>query len=1359
MHEREPRRIRMARLQSFFLAAFLCATIASAAEDSGILFVGDRSNYVASGLHALEVPFRDVSPGDLINGDVCLFDYRVVVCGMDVRRDGLSSIKDAVRAFAETGGVVLCFRSSSGDAWLPVPAKKDRAYAVGKMLDPEHAIFNTPHEFDEATLRDVHGGSIYSGFYALGEDWRPLLSAGKQQSWDKTPSQHAGDHYGIIELELGRGRIMMCQMIPAYAWFKDAKGNSDCAGARFFENLVRYSLSSAVKREGPRQPRVRPDAYAASLADIMRTPEGQDGLRMDKSEWRFTSTGPFTGTYDRRGVYTISHGKEPSSPGNFGQVARRVTIAEDAQRVMLRVYQSDDYCGGREPKMVGDQRVSSSMNMKQGYRFRQVLIDDVVVAETDVLGRNVQPASERIGWYDISDAVKDKEEVTLALKVVDRKGTGEETFPVDCYFACIDVRTDFVRIEANKLAADGYAETDAGMALAGDAGSLSLDASVRKGQYVVAFRLLDHPYGQGSAQILVNGRSAAAVQASADDFRFWWVTTPPMSIDEGDRIALSTKRDGEERLAVSDVALIPADLCGAGSATANPETPMAKSPVFKPRPPASHERVKLSVTEPVGVARTDEIASQAVQFAFGTLRPSSQVTVTADGAKALPSQIRPFAYWPDGSIQAAVVTFPVDVKASAKADYEIHFGSQVSAPAVPAPLTVEETADRFVIDTGRLRVEIPRKSGQVVSALSVDGQAVTFPDDASWGLELETEDGRISRTDGVTATSCVLAERGPLRAVVVKTGKLADEKGELIEYRYELHFTRGSAEVRFFPRFSNMANASGVFIKRLSLDLPWQTASASVYYAPSENGKPVRVEAEGSIDIYQHLHDTLTITGDGIPADASLSRAPARMTGWTTLDGATQLKVGLRYPWQMYPKRMRVDGGLKIDLVPEPLADEDIPDVAKKPPEVPGRTIGGVGYPQAMGHPGVFRLNAGESVSHELWLSFGNNDPRPIKEQFAAGLNPLRAWVDPAYVAKTRVFCPFHPTDPQTFPRYEKAVDRAYNVFMKRRQDRKQYGMENFGDDTFEWGYGPVYTFWSNQEDDRTHGMLMQYARSGDLRWWELGEQAARHYRDVDCIVASPNRPDRLGGPIHHNNRHFVSEGWVADHTHASASTGHSWIEGLIDYWLLTGDSLAGEAAVRMGDWYVRKVDAFQFGAGGQERGQGWALTALTSIYRATGDRRYLDAAQRVQDWINDWQDPIRGVISVPISEQPSYEGGTTFMHGIVAHGVARLYEVTGDPQTLRSLRGLSEWIVTEPMGPPGRFWYKQAPSCKRSYGYNGKAMTATSYLYEFTGDDYMATVTEEIFDHISPSIRSMPFLTPTMAHMARWRKSSAPSR
>ncbi|MFV1965795.1 MAG: beta-L-arabinofuranosidase domain-containing protein [Pirellulaceae bacterium] len=1336
--------------------------MSSATEEADVLFIGAGSNHVASGLRALEVPFREVTASGLIKGDACVFDHRVLICGMDVRREGFAEIKDAVRAFAETGGVVLCFRSSNDDPWLPSPLKKDRTYTLGKRLVPEHAIFNTPHVLDEAKLRAVHGGSIYAGFYALGAGWRPLLSAGRQQSWDETPSQHEGEHFGILELELGRGRIVICQMIPAYAWFNDAKGNADCEGARLFENLVRYALSSAAEREEPRKPRVRPTPYATGLAGIMRTPSGHDGLRLDDPEWRFTGKGPFRGRCDRRGVYTISHGNTPAEAGNFGQLARRIRIAEGAERVMLRVYQSDDYCGGPEPKMVGDRRVSTSMNRKQGHRFRQVLVDDAIVVETDVLGRNVQPAVERIQWYDITELVRDKPSVTLALRVVDQKDSGDESFPTDGYFASIDVRTDFLRIPATRLVADGYLETDKGMALGGARGSLSLTPSVPPGRYVVAFRLEDHPYGQSAVEILANGDTAVAVRASADDFHFWWLTTPLLPIDQGTEIVLRTQRDGEEPMVVSDVALIPADLCKTENQPPALDRPAARSPVFKPHPPAMHDRVALEVTETAGAVRIGEVASQAVQFAFGTLRSPSWVAVTAGGKHLVPSQTRPFAFWPDGSIQAAVVTFPVDVNARAKAHYQLHFGSEVSAAEVPEPLTVEETADTFTIDTGRIRVDVPRRSGRILSALSMEGKAIAMPDGASWQLEMETEEGRVSRPNDATVTSCVLAERGPLRAIVVKTGKLADETGELIEYRYEIHFTRGSAEVRFFPRFSNVAHAEGVFVKRLSLQLPWQTDGASVYYSPSEDAEPVRVETSEPIELYQHLHDTLTISGDGVPGKANLSRAPGRLTGWTVLDGAVPLKVALRYAWQMYPKRMRVDDGLTIDLVPPPRTDEDVPDVAKQSPEVPGRNIGGVGYPQAMSHPGVFRLSVGESISHELWLCFGDDDPRPAEEQFAAGLNPLRAWADPRYVAATRAFCSFHPTDASRFPRYEKAVDGAFDVFMKRRRDRGQYGMENFGDDTFEWGYGPTYTFWSNQEDDRTHGMLMQYVRSGDARWWEVGEQAARHYRDVDCILASPHRPGDVGGPIHHNSRHFVSKDWVADHTYSTPGTGHSWIEGLIDYWLLTGDLLAGEAAVRMGDWYVGKVDAFQFGAGSQERGQGWTLTALTSIYRATWDPRYLDAAQRVQDWINEWQDPVRGVISVPISEQPSYEGGTTFMHGIVAHGVARLYEVSGDAETLRSLRGLSEWIVTEPMGPAGRFWYKQAPSCKRGYSYNGKAMTAMSYLYEFTGDDYMATVTEEIFNHTSPNIRSMPFLTPTLAHLAKWREpqpSTQPSQ
>ncbi|MHB8901467.1 MAG: RIFT barrel domain-containing protein, partial [Thermoguttaceae bacterium] len=825
-------------LAAIVLATFCHAATGSAAEPPAVLFVGEHDNHVASGLRALQVPLDEASLDDLIQGRFCLFDYSVLVFGIDVRRTNLESMKDAAGAFVEAGGVVLCFRSSDPDPWVPVSLAKDRAYALGEVLAPEHPIFNKPHVFDRAALQAVHGGSIYSGFYELGEGWRPLLSAGKQQTWDTAPSQHKGDHYGIIELERGRGRIVMCQMIPAYAWFQDSRGDANSPGARFFENLVRYALASAVRREGPHKPRVRPEAYAADLGDLLQTPAGWDRLRLDDPAWQFTAKGPFTGKCDRRGVYTIACSNDATQAGNFGQVARQLQIPRNAQCVMLRVYQSDDYCGGQEPKMVGDQRVSTSMNMKEAHRFRQVLIDDAVVVETDVLGRNVQPAHARVQWYDITDVVRGKREVTLTLKVVDRKNTGQEAFPTDCYFACVDLRTDFLRVDAGKLTAEGYAKGDQGMALSKDTGSLSLAAPVPQGQYVVAFRLLDHPYGQGSATITVNGQTAVAVRASADDFRVWWLATPPLLLPASAQIALHAQGDDEEHMVVSDVAFVPAELCEPRT-----ETTAAESPIFKSGRPAEHEVVKLAVSETARATRTGEIASQAVPFGFGRLRSAEQLAVRTSDGKMIPSQVRPFAHWPDGSIQSAVVSYPVDVAASGKAEYGLHFGSRVNRNDVPKPLTVEEQEGHFRIDTGRLLVEIPRDTGQIVSAVSIDGNEVEIPTGQSWGLALGTEDGRLLRSDGRTTTSCLLAERGPLRAIVVKTGKLADDAGEVLDYRYELHFTRGSAEVQFFSRFSNTVHPDGVFIKRLSLALPWPSDRSAVYYAASENAAPVRVES------------------------------------------------------------------------------------------------------------------------------------------------------------------------------------------------------------------------------------------------------------------------------------------------------------------------------------------------------------------------------------------------------------------------------------------------------------------------------------------------------------------------------------
>jgi hypothetical protein len=220
-----------------------------AAAQPKALLVAPEDNYVAQALEALGTPHERIDPGRY--GAVSPFDYDVIVWGFDQSRAPLRTEPEIIDTFVRSGGVLLGFRANEEDPWLPSPVARDKAYTFGRILAPEHPIFTTPHRFTDSLMRDVHGGSIYRAFYDLGDGWVPLASAGAEQGWDKTEALSDGEHYGIVELPRGEGRIILVQMIPSYHWFHDSEGDADCAGARFFENLIRYALSSAPARAAP----------------------------------------------------------------------------------------------------------------------------------------------------------------------------------------------------------------------------------------------------------------------------------------------------------------------------------------------------------------------------------------------------------------------------------------------------------------------------------------------------------------------------------------------------------------------------------------------------------------------------------------------------------------------------------------------------------------------------------------------------------------------------------------------------------------------------------------------------------------------------------------------------------------------------------------------------------------------------------------------------------------------------------------------------------------------------------------------------------------------------------------------------
>src|SRR5690606_28464569 len=102
----------------------------------------------------------------------------------------------------------------------------------------------------------------------------------------------------------------------------------------------------------------------------------------------------------------------------------------------------------------------------------------------------------------------------------------------------------------------------------------------------------------------------------------------------------------------------------------------------------------------------------------------------------------------------------------------------------------------------------------------------------------------------------------------------------------------------------------------------------------------------------------------------------------------------------------------------------------------------------------------------------------------------------------------------------------------------------------------------------------------------------AEHWMDVDICHHSDN-PLRYQGQIPHSARHVTDNPAVC----------HEWVEGLLDYYHITGERRALEAAIGVGENVLRilKTPRFQEPGGYHARESGWALRSLGALYAETG--------------------------------------------------------------------------------------------------------------------------------------------------------------
>ena len=772
--------------------------------------------------------------------------------------------------------------------------------------------------------------------------------------------------------------------------------------------------------------------------------------------------------------------------------------------------------------------------------------------------------------------------------------------------------------------------------------------------------------------------------------------------------------------------------------------------------------VGLSVAEPSGVQRTGWPVTSGVPFRQGALVDPGTLTLSGDGGQTVPLQTDVLARWPDGSVRWLLVDFQTNLTAGQRKTLQLRKRSGAAVAPHGSPLRVTTTAECTTIDTGLLRIELTTAGFDPLGAVWLDrnGDGHFSAEErvtrSGGGLFVCDPQGR--RFEAARAPAeIVVEESGPLRACVRVTGRHADADGTMFRYVVRLHAFQGQPFVRCFYTFIN-------------------DRQEAVMTSIGELGATVRLAAEAGPEGPAVLGGHAGTAGrifqvDEAHYELAGSAAGAKARGWASQGGALAgFAVGVREFWQQWPKSIEVrDGAVTLGLCPKfPKGLYD------------GKSLAEENKLYYALRRGEHTFKIGVAKTHEFWATFfpGAAAPEALDGFFRAAEEPLLATCEPAYVSDTRAAGEIPAADPKRFSGYDAWLERSLAGHLRRREEGREYGMLNYGD----W-FGEREVNWGNLEYDLQSGMLLQYLRTGDRKYFLREAQGARHHIDVDVVHAvNPLLKNPFGLPpkvgeiwlhsLNHTGGYYANAPLPVDRTYQmghSANYGHVWISGDLDYYFLTGDRRAREVALQVADMMATAMTAK---VGTHIRTLGWPTILVLSAYEATGDTKYLEAATRNWQALRQSLDPQRGWVVKLASDHCLHPAGSTteerntkyrdqrcegnvpFMEGLTLCALARYHRHTGDPEVLKAITiGIDQMIRECWQEDVRTFRYTACPlSAKTSYGLFMLSAEAMAYEVQLTGNREHQRIFRAVFgsaiaksrgESFGKSLGQMTFFSP----------------
>lgn len=703
----------------------------------------------------------------------------------------------------------------------------------------------------------------------------------------------------------------------------------------------------------------------------------------------------------------------------------------------------------------------------------------------------------------------------------------------------------------------------------------------------------------------------------------------------------------------------------------------------------------FSLKNPWGFPRYGMPLRCSIPFAKGLIHdPESELALVDDDQGDCVAQWDVLSRWPDNSVRVALMNYAeAEIPARTTKNYSLQVRDASSSPA-PPPSTIKLTEDKdtLVVDTGRLCWTFNKARFTLASSIRAYGREWISAEQPPDMTTVDTDGCEYHAADG--KFHLFLEETGAYRVTVRLEGTYQNGDDRFFDYTLRLDFAAGSDQVLLRHHLRNRhAGREGRLLRGAFITGHIPAASRPIHRVLHTSRGPFTmqraIEIPERVDLDIGPLVTTLRNGESLrekPEDICFSinehnpfrsklgdrRSCAPLVDFHNPgDSGLLIRFAMPAPNQEAPLHLGGDGeDFQISLFPEN-------------PETPYRFGEGMGKTRDI----LLHFHGDNLKADDL---FHISDAIQYPGVISAG---AEAW-------RLAEFADMHRTlRPQRnkYPMLESKIDlfrSASHAFLW----PEAANWRDYGDEVGARGrcmqHG-IIQYINNEED---------YLYCCMIDAWRLGQPygglaMARHLMDIDYIDFSPD-PARDGGVCPH----------AENHTDGEVYPSHQWCQGLLYFFLATGDREALRIAQRIGDclcWWITGPRGYALRFSGRETA--WPLLSLSALYEVTGKKRYREAALKVVDDLIDIREQ-RGRVEW---EYPAGSGiYSDYMIAMTFNGIWDVWAATGEKRVLELWKEITEPVIAR-LADPDSWGYIHF----RNWPIKCADLTVLARWYELTGE------------------------------------------